>query len=789
MPREGQVRWPGRASLALALSSLALFAAPSAALGAGPPLIGATWASQVSSGSVRLSAEVNPNAFSTSYRFEYTTEAAYQADLAIGGHDGFSGALRQPPFGNSNLGLSALTVSKAATALTPATTYRYRVVATNSAGTTTGSTPPHTFTTQPPAGGADSCANKAIRAQQFSTYLADCRAYELVSPVQKNGGQVELPGAIAGGGVLQAATGGGAVTYGSTTSFAGGSAAPGASQYLATRSGAGWSTANITAPVSYQATDQGVPYELFSADLGRALLFSGSHCAGGDCSVGGPPLGGTDAPSGYQNYYLTDTASGAFEALLGAEDLTGLVLGPEEFDLRFVGASADLAQIVISTCAALSADASEVTLGPGCDKSAQNLYMTSSGQVLELINNATPGAALAASAGAVSADGQRVYWNDTSNGELHLNDGGTDKLLSAGAASFQAASADGARALYTKAAHLYRYDAPAAQSTDLTPAGGVVGVLGASANTDYVYYQDTAGLKLHHAGNVTQVAPNQAAPPAPAAAPENFSPATGTARVSADGTKLLFSSTAALTGYDNTDLTTGNADSELFLYDATAPSLTCVSCNPTNARPIGSASVPGAVPNGSALGSTEVYKPRVLAADGRRVFFDSLDALALTDTNSDSLSGAGIVDAYQWRAAGEGGCPRPSGCISLLSSGRSSEGARFIDASADGTDAFFITAESLLGADPGSQDLYGARAGGGFFVPSPPIPCEGDACQVIPPEPVDPTLTTVLAGHGNPPIHYYKLNRLKKGNKANKGKGKGSQGKKHHKRGKKGRGK
>lgn len=34
------------------------------------------------------------------------------------------------------------------------------------------------------------------------------------------------------------------------------------------------------------------------------------------------------------------------------------------------------------------------------------------------------------------------------------------------------------------------------------------------------------------------------------------------------------------------------------------------------------------------------------------------------------------------------------------------------------------------------------------------VVCEGDACQALPPDPVDPTLTTRLAGLGNPKVHY-----------------------------------
>jgi hypothetical protein len=92
----------------------------------------------------------------------------------------------------------------------------------------------------------------------------------------------------------------------------------------------------------------------------------------------------------------------------------------------------------------------------------------------------------------------------------------------------------------------------------------------------------------------------------------------------------------------------------------------------------------------------------------------------------------------------------------LISSGRGAGGASFIDASADGADAFFITDSSLVDADPGAPDLYDARIGGGFPQPLPPIHCEGDACQPLPSPPTDPTLTTLLAGPGNPAVRYPK---------------------------------
>jgi hypothetical protein len=135
-----------------------------------------------------------------------------------------------------------------------------------------------------------------------------------------------------------------------------------------------------------------------------------------------------------------------------------------------------------------------------------------------------------------------------------------------------------------------------------------------------------------------------------------------------------------------------------------------------------------------------------MSADGRRVFFESRDALALSDVNLN-------LDVYQWQAQGKGSCTRAGGCVALISAGLAGRSS-FVDASAEGSDAFFLTDRSLVGADPGSFDLYDARIGGGFPEPVPPPLCVGDACQVVPPAPEDPTLTTVLAGPGNPRERY-----------------------------------
>jgi WD40-like Beta Propeller Repeat len=713
---------------------------------------GATWASSVQSTSARLHAELDPNGNATSYHFDYISEAKYEANLAAA-KDGFAGAPKAPPVVDSSIGPgSALTVSELLFSLVPETAYRYRLVAVNSAGPAAPSAV-GVFVTRSLGGGS---------------LLPDSRGWEMVSPVDKNGGEVSFPGAIAGGGVQAAAAAGGAVTYGSLASFgAGAGGAPPASQYIATRTLAGWETRNITAPIfsgSYDSVDQGAPYQLFSTDLSRGLLLNGDHCRGedGDCAVANPPLAGSGAPPGYQNYYLRESSSASFAALLSTADIADLRLAPAHFDLRFAGGSPDLRHVVLSTCAALAPQATEVPVGAGCDPLQPNLYEWSAGAGLAPVNllpgqaGGAPGAALAAQAGAVSSDGARVYWRDLATGALYLREGGQtmavdDDAPGGGGAGFQTAAPSGAFAFYLKAGHLYRYDALADASADLTPGGGVVGMLGSSTDGSYAYYLDATGLEVWHEGTTMTIALGGNAADA-----GSHPPATGTARVSADGTRLAFVSSASLTGYDNADLDSGTPTAQVYLYDAGANSLDCASCNPTNQRPLGPSSIPGSIANGTAPGSTDSYKPRALSANGRRLFFESDDVLAPTDTNS------GATDVYQWEAQGEGSCTRAGGCVSLISSGRSPGGASFVDASANGADAFFLTDASLVGADIGAVDLYDARVGGGFPEPPAPIPCEGDACQVLPPAPADPAPTTRLAGPGNPPVRYHRLNRRPK---------------------------
>jgi hypothetical protein len=662
----------GAAGLAGVLAFLVAVVTASASA-AGPPSFGVEWANEVVATSARLHGEVNPQGSATTYHFEVIAESAYQANLGAG-REGFAGAARSPA-GNeagAGAGSSLLPVSQAVSNLTPSIRYHYRVVAHNGSGTA--------------ASGGEFFVAQALGG---ASPLLDSRAWEMVSPAEKNGAQVGAPESTFGGGDLQAAAGGGAFTFSSLGSFGESApAAPPASQYLSTRTGSGWATRNVTglAPSgSYGDEPDGVAYRLFSGDLGRALMLEGRRCQEGQ-----------PCP---RSYSLRNGEGTALSS-------TGAVAG-----LELAAATPDVSHAVFRTDA--------------------GLYMWSGGSLLPL--GTTTGASPAAATGAVSEGGQRVYWVG-SGGDLHLWDAGSNRSVDeSGLAEFQGASADGTSAFYLKQGTLLRYDA--ASGTSQPVATEVAGVLGASANGGAVFFQTAAGLERWRQGTASTVATGT-----DAALAGDWPPATGTSRVSADGSVLAFLSTARLTGYDNTDQSTGQPDPELFLWSESA-GLACVSCNPTNERPIGPTSIPGAIANGS----TRIYRPRALVAGGRRIFFDSSDALVLSDANSSA-------DAYEWEAQGTGSCGTPGGCVALVSSGRAEGPATFLDASESGGDAYFLTNRSLVGSDFGAFDVYDAREGGGFPEASPPLACEGDACQSLPPEPEDPAPGTLNSGPGNPKV-------------------------------------
>jgi DNA-binding beta-propeller fold protein YncE len=226
------------------------------------------------------------------------------------------------------------------------------------------------------------------------------------------------------------------------------------------------------------------------------------------------------------------------------------------------------------------------------------------------------------------------------------------------------------------------------------------------------------------------------------------------ARTTPDGRVLIFEASDASNlvsghessnckaGVDNNPNVNSSNCSEIYLYRAdgstpTKPDLICASCNPTGAPATASAWIQRSPTSGTGSAVPTSHLSHALASDGRRVFFSTAEQLVPGDTN-------GAEDVYEYDTLTEE--PR------LLSSGESDSPSYFADASADGSDVFFLTREQLSGWDvDGNYDLYDARAGGGLPEPPPPPPsCLGDACQPVPAQLDDPTPASAsYVGPGN----------------------------------------
>lgn len=184
----------------------------------GAPVLGKTFVSTATATAATLNSAIDPVGSPTSYRFEYVTEAEF-------GANGFANAIKVPsPDAAIGSGPGEIPVSRNLTELAPDTSYRYRVVATNGVGTTP--SVDHTFHT---------------RGLSSPSGLPENRAYEMVSPVEKNGSDIS-----ANPWRTRAAVDGNAVSFTSPGSFSDASGAEIASEYVAKRGSEGWSTHNLS---------------------------------------------------------------------------------------------------------------------------------------------------------------------------------------------------------------------------------------------------------------------------------------------------------------------------------------------------------------------------------------------------------------------------------------------------------------------------------------------------------------------------------------------------------------
>ncbi len=248
-----------------------------------PPAIFDQYASSVGVDNATLGAHISPRFWAdTTYEVEYGPAKCSEADCA---------ATEPTVLGAGSVNTPVTTKGLTLTDLAPATTYHYRFVAQSTGGGPVrgaGGKPGEdgaegTFTTfalpEPPSA---ECGNQAYRTGA-GAYLPDCRAYEMVSPLEKGGGDVLALVGLSGGQATldQSALDGAKLTYGTYQAFGDAASAPYTSQYMAERGAEGWRNRGISPPRG-RLTLGGAAlvndeFKAFSPDLCQSWLRSSSE--------------------------------------------------------------------------------------------------------------------------------------------------------------------------------------------------------------------------------------------------------------------------------------------------------------------------------------------------------------------------------------------------------------------------------------------------------------------------------------------------------------------------------
>jgi hypothetical protein len=701
------------------------------------PAVDATAAVSVGLTTAEVSAQINPNYAPTSYHFEYGTSLAYGSDAPV-------------PDAHINGSVATdETVTWTLSGLQPGTPYHLRVVASNVVATIDGADV--TFTTASAGGSeaATSCPNAAFRIG-LAANLPDCRAYEMVSAQSKNGGNVSYNSSN-----MVASAESGAAMYTTRDGFGDtrGAAGGGFVYYRALRGATGWTSHGVTpySEPAFSHVTSGNLYLHYADDLSSGIVEDVS------------PMAGVPAPQGLSAPYLSTFATGSFASLV---PLAVPVTSP--FALAegvFRAASSNLSHVLYDT---------SVNLTPEASGAGYKLYEWDAGTVR--LASILPDGSVALTGGKpngefsygrpnpdlqlISSDGSRVFFVAQPNGQLYMRkSASTTTLLSEPEAStpdptpgptiFRGATPDGTRVLFSSLDRLTE-SAPAtgsvgrrAESEDLylytdgaNPQGEanltfisseVAAVLGMSEDGSSVYFvkgNNANGGRvylwrdgvLHVVGQTEERG--------------NWDEGSPIARVTPDGRYLLFASQHPPTSVHN-----AGSGVQLYLYDAVSGSVRCMSCNPTGANTLSSAST---LSGGAGITISSDSLPRPLSDNDRYVFFNTAEALVPRDTN-------GAEDVYEYNIQ--------TGKLALLSSGTNPDGSHFLDANADGSEVYFATDQPLVGSDIDTLiDIYVARVDGGFPEPPPPLaPCSGDACQGAPPvAPAEPFPgSNTFSGPGN----------------------------------------
>jgi hypothetical protein len=756
----------------------------------GPPEIAGQRADEITETEAILHADLNPNGLSTTYRFEYTTEA----DFVV---NGFANAIEVPfPDASAGDGGAFAAVSEPIVGLVPGTAYRFRLVADNCAAEEAAE---GDCLTQGEGKPGEEGASAAFATYAPEASLPDARGYELVTPSDTNG-RIPTMAELGSGfntsnfnTFLISPDGEGLVfgTEGGSIPALGGGGFH--DTYEATRDGlAGWQSrfTGLSGTQAQVADPGGI------ASDHRYSFWQTEGAVGSLALNGSTGANYVRRPGGVLDPKCSPEPGGLFEFVgcgnLGSEPFArGKLISPDGGHVIFVAGKAGVGVEgkQLETCAPPTGTQAVYDRTPDGVTHCVSL----------LPGGATPSAA--SQYEGASADGSAVAFTVQGDPALYVRlDHERTVQATSVPAHFAGLAGDGSRLVYLRAnssdpvrpateipqGEIFACDvrtgpcAGADKTQDPVQIGsGEESVLvNVSPDGSHVYFvspqqlDGSAGiagednLYVWSAGSQTirfiatltaqdvEGRPSNGGivgglglwlthvvKPDPGAA---VGAASDPSRTTPDGSVLVFESRAELNAYPS------GGHAEVYHYDLNAEAgkrLTCVSCNPTGVAAISDALLQ------SDFGAAFATFPPVssmtpvsnLTADGRKVFFQTSDSLGIHDTD-------GKIDVYEWESQGTGGCPRQEGCVHLISSGRSAGNDYLYAASPSGRDVFFETGDLLTPFDLDSTpSIYDARENGGFPAPpSRPSGCTDGTCQggTNPPESITPASSN-FAGTGN----------------------------------------
>jgi hypothetical protein len=663
-----------------------------------------------------LKAQVEPSGGSTHYEFQYITQQAYEegGNSFAAGTNGGEGTISPNE--------QRAEISAALTGLTPGTQYRFRVVAENAAGN---DEEEGTFVTYADAPTSDNCPNQSLRIGA-SAFLPDCRAFELVTPTDTNGQRPT--GTIAPGDIFPAAKvspTGNVITFltrGGAIPGLGGNGSFNGDPYRTFRTDNGWLTESI-GPTGAETTSTNPGSN--SPDQGYSFWVATRE--------------GSAATEGEAHYVRYPDGHSALvgRGSLGDERLAvGRLITENGSHIVFETQNINGHQAV-----RLEPEAPPTGTEAVYDRTADEIT-----HVVSLLpGNVTPASGQDAESLGASADGAGIAFSIGS--KLYLRVDNSETFEIGDGVTFAGVAEGGSRIFYVKEGNLFAFDTEANEAIPFTTTGNVV-VVNVAPDGTRAYFVSTSAiagsgpnpngakpkvgqrnLYLSEEGTIRFVATVTArdvdGESNSAGQVDGLglwtsavlgSVAIDPSRVNPDGSVLLFQSRANLDSYDS------DGAPQVYRYDSAGGRLHCISCLPTGLPSSGGGSLESYVGFGDELPAlSQSGLVRNLRADGRRAFFQSVDALVLGDTDE-------VQDVYEWEDQGIGSCTRPGGCVYLISSGQSKGPDYLYGASDSGDDVFFVTSDVLVPGDDDTPSIYDARVNGGFPVQVSPN-CEGDSCH------------------------------------------------------------